>query len=388
MTLRSGIGEVLLASVAREPDPRRVAELVAREDLDGLAFAAWFHGIGGYVHRAVAPWLPEGSGELARLAVITERTAVQHLRMLADVRYLARVLGPQGIPWLVVKGPTLAEPIHGAATLRWYSDLDVLVSPAAFRDAIVALVDSGAVLIDRNWTLIGSQMKGEVHVRLPSGTSLDLHWSLLNDRYQRDLFRMPTDPILERRAEAPLAGGAVVVPTLHPADNMAYVALHAILSGGHRLIWLKDVERLLASELARSDEIVTTARAWRAELALACCITRVATSIGVPGQGRDLLDRLRSAAPWAWVARAAWRASPAQLQDGSPTIGRLVARSTGVGQADSFRNLAAKLMDRLRQREEHREGTRRFADTDPRSDRFDSGGEELRDSYLDAVARS
>jgi hypothetical protein len=58
--------------------------------------------------------------------------------------------GQAGVPWLVVKGPALAE-LHGAPDLRAYSDLDVLVPSAAFGDALAALESAGAAVLARNW---------------------------------------------------------------------------------------------------------------------------------------------------------------------------------------------------------------------------------------------
>src|SRR5688500_15332306 len=56
----------------------------------------------------------------------------RHLRTLADLAELGPVLDTAGIPWMVIKGPVLAETIYPRPDLRSYDDLDVVVQPERF----------------------------------------------------------------------------------------------------------------------------------------------------------------------------------------------------------------------------------------------------------------
>ena len=53
------------------------------------------------------------------------------------------------------------------------------------------------------------------------------------------------------------------MPTLDPVDTLLTLAFHAARSDGHRLVWLKDVERAVAVEEPDLDELVRRCRAAR-----------------------------------------------------------------------------------------------------------------------------
>ena len=48
---------------------------------------------------------------------------------------------------------------------------------------------------------------------------------------------------------------------MDPVDNLALVALHASMSGGNRLVWAKDLERLSRRDTPDWDDLVRRARA-------------------------------------------------------------------------------------------------------------------------------
>ena len=387
--LSRAVAEVLRAGVAGSdcrPALDEVLNGLVSVDLEGLAFGSWFHGVGGYIHERLGSQVPViGEAEGARLAAIHERTVFNHLRTIADLRYLQSVFDAAAVPWLVVKGPVLAEPLHGSAGLRWYSDLDVLVPPPAYREAIEALTERGSVLLDQNWTLIRAEMKGEVHLQLPSGGMLDLHWHLLNSQHARAMFPIDLAALFQGAHEVEVGG--LSVPTLGECENLVYIALHLMRSGGHRLIWLKDLELLLDREEATVPGILDVARQWRAELVLASAIWRLQQALGRPPQATGLLQALPRMPVWSAVARTAWRVSPAERQDGAPSLGRAMARSASSSQPESFRALAGKALAQLRDSRTvfSQKGVRHFSESDPRSGRYPSGGDEARDAYLQAV---
>jgi hypothetical protein len=381
----AGVGGVLLASVAR---PGRGPSLSGGILDTTLVPAACFHGISGYVHRLVDSLDRRGFPEdtISALTQLRLANTFDHLRKVADLRYLQRTFAAADIPWLLVKGPTLAVPVHGSPELRAYSDLDPLVPPPLFGAAIEALEENGSELLDRNWSLYYQELKGEVHLRLPTGTALDLHWHLLNDQGPRQAFPMDLQGLFERRREVDVSG--VAVPTLDAVDTVLYVTMHAMVSGAHRLIWLKDIERLLDLGDATPEATVRRAREWRAEVLLRSALERLDSSLGVPPLGEELLARLNSTPLWSAVTRRAWAISPPELEDGSGSIGRIVARAIRNSQGTSFATLARRGLRYARETRLGRkpQSRQRREASDPGSGHFDSGGELMRRDYLRAVA--
>jgi hypothetical protein len=225
----------------------------------------------------------------------------------------------------VIKGPSAVELLYSAPGQRAYLDLDVLVEPAAFRDVLAALETGGATLLDRNWTVLRRDLLGEVHLRLPRGTSLDLHWNLIN--MNRGRMWSDTEDVLQRAERRDLGG--VIVPTLDPADTVVHLATHAAVSGGDRLLWLKDIERAAAVLDPPWELVVERARRWN-----------VAGPVGlILGRTREVL-----AAPIPeWVPRQLLGSSATRLvrlvAQASPwelSVGRLTAASHVVSRSISL----------------------------------------------------
>ena len=381
------VARVLQQSVTRELDdpgagPLALAPSAHPDRLRGLCEAAWFHGVVGYAHRAVDGDERVPEEERSRLASLRQRAVFFHLVVLSDLAFLREVFASSGIPWLVVKGPTLAVPVHGYAELRSYSDIDVVVPAAQLGPAMDILERRGARVVDRNWELIEQRLKGEVHLELPSGTALDLHWHLLNDRPRRRTFPIDMDGLFQRAVTVDVGG--LEVPSLADPDAVVYLALHTLHSGGHRLVWLKDLERLLTRPALPLDDVRERAQQWHAELVLATAIGRVRHALGGSPGGAALAAGVRGGA-WGHLTSLVWRLEPAQRQDGSPSLGRIVANATREGQRASFAELVRRASARLVRRGGRASGER-FDETDPRSGRYAAGGDAARHRYLAAVA--
>lgn len=351
----------------------------------GLVVAAERHGIIGYLREASrqAPYVhPQVS---ALLDSAYERSVRTHMRALADLALAARVLDDAGLQWAVVKGPVLAETVYARFDLRAYRDLDLLVAPAAFPDALRALESAGADLFDRNWTLLRAGMKGQVHLTLPHGSLCDLHWHLVHDREVRDVYRLPTTALL-RRAKRAVIGG-VTVPSLGPVDAFVHLAVHACLSGADRLVWLKDLDEIMRRVPPPWDEVVGRTRMAGAGLAVSGVLGLVSEVLGTPLPHRAV-DALDPGGAWRRIVALAARISPPQMATGDGSLLRIVARSTRPTLRGSLREMAARTAAWGR-----RPGSSsldaRMARRDPsRTDSalYPSGGASERQMYLDAVA--
>ena len=343
MSDRRLIGRVLVRSVAEHdwaaPAPG-MEELVAGRDLSGLPAAAAFHGVAGCVHASLrgVPAVPAGVHE--GVAGVYHHGLRTHLRALGDLRQVAPALDALDVPWLVVKGPALATTAYARPDLRSYGDVDVLVPAGALPAVLDALQALGCRLVDRNWVLLRERRPGEVHLVLPYGTVLDLHWHVLNEPSLRQVFTVPVGAMVERAR--PLRLGQVVARTLDPVDTLLHLGLHACLSGGNRLIWVKDVERWLARHPPDWDEVVGRAREWGAGLAVAESLRQARDVLGadVPG---DALAAMTGSRVWPAVTAAARRLAPVERATGRRTVARMAARSVRRDGASSLAELGRHL---------------------------------------------
>ena len=325
MTFERPLGALLRASVASDgPSLDEVAAGLPPEAFDGLARAARFHGIPGYVYRATAGLRQLPGSERDLLAELRRETVRRHLRAIGDLRFLAGVLDAASIPWLVFKGPALAGPVHGSPELRFYRDLDLLIPPARFGAAVEVLEAAGCQVPVHDWRYFRDGLKGEIDVFMPSGTHLDLHWHLVNEIPTRQPYTIDLAGLFERRHE--IAVGTDRFPTLSYPDTAVYVALHAMLSPTQRLIGMKDLQLLLETPALRFEGLLAHARMWRVELPFLTAVRQMQRTIG-PAAGVRPPSPTGMERAWEGVCGASGRISPLERQDGSPSFGRLVSRS-------------------------------------------------------------
>ena len=118
----------------------------------------------------------------------------------------------------------------------------------------------------------------------PPGVVLDLHWSLVHHADVRARFHLPTEQLIARGRDVRVLGHPV--PTLDESDTLVHVATHAAISGGHRLVWLADLDaairRLDGVPDAGWDGLVQRARDAGAGLVLAVMLDRSRRALGTP----------------------------------------------------------------------------------------------------------
>ena len=178
---------------------------------------------------------------------LTQATAPQwsgHLawtmRMLVDLQEVTETLEQACIPHAVLKGPVLAGPLYGDPYLRGSSDLDLLV-PRKRRAEVAAALRLGQ--LSATFEEADAADSGQISALLPRGTPLDLHWELVNDPAARRETGLDTAAVLSRRRFVDVRG--VPTSTLDTEDTVLHLVSHALVSGGHRLVWYVDLDRAL-----------------------------------------------------------------------------------------------------------------------------------------------
>lgn len=378
------IGTVLRAAVGgREGDPRPGWERIGAQPdtVLELARAARLHRVEGYLLE----WIREQGGHADLDRLLEQRRADvvrRHLQAVGSLIHIARVLDAGGIDWLTFKGPVLAEHAHRSPSRRSYNDLDILVPRPQFRAALDAMTRAGAVTLDTNVTHLLDLGAGQLHVVDHLGQNIDLHWGLFYSAGTRAAFRFDERRLLERRRCVDVLGREV--PTFGAVDTLLHLSLHGALGGGHRLVWLKDIERTVATSRPDWDEVVEESGRVGAGQAVALMLRRTAveTGLDVPS---GLLRRLSPAAglralDWAAVrafapSRADTRGSPARLLAKATRAEAAATRQVLVERVLALRPSNARLVVRPASRSD---GDARVFDPDP-------AGRPL-DDYLDWVS--
>jgi hypothetical protein len=362
---------VLIACAVDSPRDESALQSMLGETLPPLLLElADFHRVTGLMYEVLrkdkhAPEvLVDGLGARYVAAVAGHMRAMDSLAIVRDA--FDRV----GCRWAVFKGPVAVETLYGGFPgRRAYLDLDVLVAPEAFGDVLSELDRVGGTLVDRNWIGMRRSMRGEVHVVLPGGMPVDLHWNLI-DMYRRNM-HLDTGEILDRARMVDLGG--LLVPTLDAADGVLHLAFHAAYSGGDRLLWLKDVERAVALWQPEWETVVERALEARIGRSVGLIMDRSQSVLQapIPEEVRDkLLGRKLLRA-----ARVIDHISPWQFGFGrlaAPT--RLFSRSVGHGLPGAAAWVVARAIRNLDPWQQRRTST--FTR---------SGGAREREAFINAV---
>ena len=253
--------------------------------------AARDHQVTTYLHQALRRGAAAGAGTLlARLQAAAATTAVAQLEALADLHWVAHALAAAGVPWLLIKGPVLSERVYPDPALRPSRDLDLVVPARRFGSALAALDAGGATLLDANWELAIAQRRGQVHVQLPHGTTMDLHWHLVNAGPVRDTLAIAMPSVWRDRRTVTVHG--LAVETLSTTDTVVHLGVHAALGGAWRLRWLNDLKLVIAHEPVDWHAVVERARQWRARHLLAIALMRSQRLLHADVPGHVLADLL------------------------------------------------------------------------------------------------
>jgi hypothetical protein len=304
--------------------------------------AAADHGVANLVFLSTRE-MPALDPELrSLLGTVYQLNLTHHMKVIGELTALAGTLDAAGIPFMVVKGPVLSEVVYPRNDMRAYGDLDLVIGRRVFGDAVTALLESGCDMLDRNWRVIRREMRGQVHMTMRFGTSADVHWHLINRASVRGSFAIDMDELFARARRVSLDGPSVL--TLDPEDTLIQLALHAGLSGGVKLAWLKDIERACVAPELQWDEVVSRARRFGTAEVVAVSLRRARELLGaaVP---TEVTSELGGSRVWQGIVLGSERLSPTGRPPNQPSLSRAVTRATRSGLGTSLRALVVRLGD-------------------------------------------
>lgn len=334
------IADALLDVVNSRPLPAVLNDL----DTQDLATAARFHRIAPLVYRAL---LKDDAPHAQVLAVDRQRAFIHHIRVSAVLAEVAHVL--DGLAWVVFKGPVLSEFAHPVPGLRTYKDVDVLVSPAQFREATQRLFDSGWNVIDSDDDLRNPDVAGELRLASRAGVLLDLHWSMVVSRSLRRLFPVDSEALLDRRVPAQIGPASLAV--LDPLDATVHTIQHAALAGAVRMLHLLDADQTVRRNVQDWDELCERARSWGATAQTGLVLMRAQRWLGTPVP-LDVFDRLELPPALLGLLAGVDRLSPAPRLRRDESAAKLMARAVRPSAPRTMalvaRNAAMGVVNRVR----------------------------------------
>jgi hypothetical protein len=314
------------------------------------------HGVEAWL-AAVAP----DTSTWAAARAQRSRFIAARMRALGELRSIRLLLTELACPMAVLKGQALSEDIYPQQHLRHAVDIDVLVPPARFEQVVDRLVAARWTLIDLNWPLLRSTMPGQLRLRSPSGSLLDLHWHLLNSPRLRRTFDIPSDDLLARTR---IVGNDL--PVLAGPDQLVHLALHGALSGANRLVWLADAG-LAARAVTDWAEVSDSARRAGAGLALALVLLRAHRYLSTPAP-RDALRAAGASPRWLGMCRMIDARSTLRASPDRPAVARSMSRAVRPTSTASVAEFARHGAAWLRGGAPRERGASPLSDpTDPRS---------------------
>ncbi len=339
LTERQGraLVELVKRPEARVQDP---VSLLAGVPLGELAGLACHHRLPGLAYRSLVELGVDGP-ELEVLRSAYQMAAMAHARCLAELASTDEALVGLPSPWLVVKGPVLVEIGYGDAGARLYEDLDLVVAAPDLSAALGLLEHFGGHVPDLNWALMARLRRAEIPMVLAGGMLCDLHWHLLVTANARARFALSMEELVERRRVIQV--GTTAVATLDSVDGLIYLCLHGSLSGGHQLVWLKDLDQMIDSEPPDWDELVRRARLGHLDLVAAVQLARSRDVLGT-GVPSSVIDALAGRSGWWRVWRRQEARQGTARWGGYDRTGRTFLAATSGGTLASAAQLGRSLV--------------------------------------------
>jgi Uncharacterised nucleotidyltransferase len=388
------VGDLLVACVSEDADhdPLHIHELLSRVDQSAIPHSARYHRVVPLVHEALTRAGGVDPAVLGLLGALRREAALANLRALHVLRHARDALADVDAPWLVVKGPVLSEFLYSRRGARIYHDIDILVRPADFKVALIALERANFHLIDPNWHFHRRWVSGELRLATDGSSDIDLHWHLMISRQIRRYFRIPIPDLIERAREVRVR--SVPVQTLDKVDTLIHLSMHACREGGDRLYWLKDIDQAVRNDMPNWEIVIKRAHQWQVNILVGMMLARTRSTLGtaVPD------DVVRALLPGAWrvATTTADRLFPPHRSKARGTIATLLAhgarndlRSSAVAITSDVARMLRQIVGGEPWRREEWDRDRFALDNphDPDSKRFPAGDDRDRDWLLEEVIR-
>lgn len=206
------------------------------------------HRVEGLVHDALSAAAIRMPADAADgLAAAATGIARQNLAFAAAARKLAVALEARGLAFRLVKGVALNRLAYGTLAVKRASDVDFVLDPADYAEAVRMLVDEGAPCLspgpDAGFDEVMAWTRRNKHsIWRRDGVVVELHSSLVDNP------RMLPGVSARSPAQSVELAPGMAVPTLARDELFAYLCVHGATHAWSRLKWLADVAALVGRE--------------------------------------------------------------------------------------------------------------------------------------------
>lgn len=224
-----------------------------------------------------------------------QKNALQALQMTRETARVAASLEENGIRFVFIKGPPLAQLLYGEVTLRPSHDLDLLVGPENLAIAGTILEKRGyrrihpdVPLTPRLMRLLLKKDHHFSYYNAQTGVLLEVHWRLNHCGVELPL------PDKNKLASCRLAGREI--PVLTAEYGLLSLILHGAGHSWFRLRWLCDIGKFLEQELDW-ERLLSLAKQFKVEALLnqALFLAEALLAASIPDAYRPALTSDRRA---------------------------------------------------------------------------------------------
>jgi hypothetical protein len=210
-----------------------------------LEMAEW-HGTSALLLQAVGETGGVSNAFTSSLRKQALAIAAGNLRLAAEFSRIAAAFAAAGIPLIPYKGPLFAERVYGSMALRPSGDLDIIIEPADLNKSLKTLTELGyfePYSFSAAERRLYERAEAGYECAHPRGFVADLHFCIVPPHF---CVALDNASLFARSRVFNYSGRELRM--LSPEDEFLVLALHGSKHCWQRLIWLCDVQRLLAAE--------------------------------------------------------------------------------------------------------------------------------------------
>jgi len=264
-------------------------ETILATDPSLLVPLAWWHGTLPYLSRRVASaGAAAAHPSFAPLRAAFLENGVRALNLAGELAVVVEILEAAGVAPLAYKGPALAVQAFGDASLRDYSDLDLVVRKEDLAAAGAALARAGFKDLFDPGANRAVLLRDGHHLQYQRGGVLvEVHW-----RFGKSVFGFAEQlsGLWERAETVDIRGRRV--RALSVPDHLLALAIHSSKTMWASLDAVVCMVRLAAQLAPREwPEVMARARAWRCDEALRVSLLLAERMLGAPCR-RGLAEHL------------------------------------------------------------------------------------------------
>jgi hypothetical protein len=252
---------------------------VSAEEWGLVAKLAQQHGVAPLLYYNLQKMnvaLPSDIGKELKQAYL--KNMLRMMRFFHDIKDLLQLMQENDIQVIVLKGAFLAEGVYDNIGLRVMGDIDLMVKKEDLERVDELLLAFGCN--PKDYSRVVTQDNHHFGYRLPSGLTLEIHWSIINANLP---FRIDVEGLWSRAQPITLVQTRALA--LAPEDLLVHLCLHTVIHTYEirlRMVCdINEVVRRYGTQLNWQD-ISQRARQWGAVRAVYVILRYAQDLLGVP----------------------------------------------------------------------------------------------------------